>query len=213
MRALYKLDRHEEPLKAFDKDFFTFLNSSREEGYQLIVMMDANENLRSGHFSQRLRREGLKDHLSHSPNHKHINSFHRGSTIIDGIFCSGNIVVTTTSYQSFAQSPGDHRGIDMEICLTSIFGTKNPHIKPRPPRRLQCKLSHSVKAYNKNLQQYIRIHKLATRAQALKENACQPLTDRQQKEYEEIDKLMTEGMKQSELQCRKLKMGGVQWTP
>ena len=34
LRALYKLNRHEEP-------FFAFLKSSKEEGYQLIIMMDA----------------------------------------------------------------------------------------------------------------------------------------------------------------------------
>ena len=115
MRALYKLNRHEEPLKAFDKDFFSFLKNSREEGFQLIIMLDANENLRTGNFAQRLRREGLKDHLTHAPSHKHINSFHRGSTIIDGIFCSSNIVVTACCYQSFAQPPGDNRGVETII--------------------------------------------------------------------------------------------------
>ena len=90
---------------------------------------------------------------------------------------------------------------------------EKPHIKPRSPRHLQCKLSHSVKSYNLNLQKYIRIHNPDARAQALKETARQPLTDQQQKEYEEIDKLTVEGMKQSEAKCRKLKMGGVQWTP
>ena len=90
---------------------------------------------------------------------------------------------------------------------------KPTHIIPRSPRRLQYKLSHSVKAYNLNLQKYISIHNLKARAQALKETAHQPLTDQQQKEYEEIVKLMVEGMKQSEAKCRKLKMGGVQWTP
>ena len=172
-----------------------FLKLSKENGYQLIVIMDVNDNLRKSNF---IKREGLRDHLSHHPYHKIINSFHRGSTIIDGTFCSSNIVVTASSYQSFNQSPGDHRSFEMELCLKSIFGTKNPHIKPRPPRRLQCKLSHSVKAYNLNLQKYLCIHNLDSRAQAPKETAHQPFTEQQQEEYEEIDKLMVEGMKQSE---------------
>ena len=50
LRALYKLDRHEEPLQAFDNDFFEFLTSSKEDGYQLIVMMDANDNLRNSNL-------------------------------------------------------------------------------------------------------------------------------------------------------------------
>ena len=181
LRALYKLDRHEEPLQAFDNDFFMFLKLSKEDGYQMIVMMDANDNLRNSNFSQRIKREGLRDHLSHQPYHKNINSFHRDSAIIDGIFCSSNVVVTASSYQSFDQSPGDHRGIEMELCLKSIFGTKNPHIKPLPPRRLQCKLSHSVKAYNLNLQKYLRIHNLDSRVQALKELPTRPLRSNKKK--------------------------------
>ena len=206
LRALYKLDRHEEPLQAFDNDFFMFLKSSKEDGYQLIVMMDANENLRNSNFAQRMKREGLRDHLSHQTYHKNVNSFHRGSTIIDGIFCSSNIVVTSSSYQSFDQSPGYHRGIEMELCLKSIFGTKNPHIKPRPPRRLHCKIRQSVKTYNSNLHKHIRLHNLDSRIQALKETVHHTLTEHQEEEDEEIDNLMVERMKQSEAKCRKLKI-------
>jgi len=34
----------------------------------------------------------------------------------------------------------------------------------------------------------------------------------QQEEYEEIDRLKTQAMKRAEKQCRKLKMGGVEWS-
>ena len=160
LRALYKLDRHEDPVKAFDKDFFTFLKTSKEEGYQLIVMMDANANLRHSTFKNKKRREGLKDYLSDNPIHHNIGSFERGSDIIDGIFCSSNITVTACSYQTFQQSPGDHRGIEMEINLHSIFGNKKPLISPRPPRRLQCKLTHSVKKYNTILTEFFSKHNM-----------------------------------------------------
>ena len=175
--------------------------------------MDANTNLRTSPFKNRINREGLKDYLSNNPIHQNINSFERGSEIIDGIFCSSNIKVTTCSYQSFQQSPGDHRGIEMEICLSSVFGNKKPHITPRPPRRLQCKLAYSVKKYNSILVRFIRNHKMNVRAQKLKDAAQFPLTLPQQKQFENLDSLMVEGMKLAEKKCRKLKMGGVQWTP
>ena len=66
---------------------------------------------------------------------------------------------------------------------------------------------------NLNLQKYLCIHNLDSRAQAPKETAHQPFTEQQQEEYEEIDKLMVEGITESEAKCRKLKIGGVQWTP
>jgi len=41
----------------------------------------------------------------------------------------------------------------------------------------------------------------------------QPLTLSQQEEYEEIDRLRTQAMTRAEKQCRKLKMGEVEWSP
>ena len=51
------------------------------------------------------------------------------------------------------------------------------------------------------------------RAQMLKDKAQFPLTLPQQKQFETLDILMVEGMKLAEKKCRKLRMGGVQWTP
>ena len=87
------------------------------------------------------------------------------------------------------------------------------HITPQPPRRLQCKLSHSVKNYNSILQRFLRTHKMNEQAQTLKDSVQLPLTPSQQEQFEELDRRIVQGMKLAEKKCRKLKMGGVQWTP
>jgi hypothetical protein len=214
LRALYKLDRTEDPIKAFDIDFFAFIKECREAGHQLIVMMDANTNLRDSVFQKRMRREGLRDQLSNQPQHSKINSFFRGSTIIDGIFISRTLVMLKGGYQSFDESPGDHRGIWMEICASSLLGNTNPILKTRQPRRLQCKIAHTVRTYNNLLLQYLRKHKMAKKIKDFKRDSTIPLlTTEQQHQYELLDSQIVQGMKEADRRCRKLKMGQVQWTP
>lgn len=213
LRALHKLGRQEEPIKAFDKDFFSFIQQSQHEGYQLIIMMDANENLQRSNFANRIRSAGMVDHLSHDWKNRNINSFYRGTSIIDGVFCSPNVVITEGKFHAFAESPGDHRGIELEIRSTSVLGVKNPTLQTLQPRRLQCKLPTSVRNYNEALQQYLRNHNLDKKAAALRQNAEVPLTPPQQQEYERLDGLMVIGMKAAEKRCRKLHMGATQWVP
>jgi len=58
-------------------------------------------------------------------------------------------------------------------------------------------------------------HKIFIRAKALWEQITpgQPLNPQQQMEYEEIDKMKTQAMHQAKRQCRKLKMGAMEWSP
>jgi hypothetical protein len=213
MRGLSKMGRSEQPLAAFDKDFLAFIRESREEGYQLIVMMDANTNINNSNFATKMRREGLQDHVSQLPENVDINSFFRGTEIIDGIFLSRTLVQLGGHYQSFSQSPGDHRGICIEVCATAALGNHNPITLPRQPRRLQVKIPSTVQHFNRIYEQHIKTHKLDKRARRLHRTACSPLTPQQVKEFEAIDDQMVIGMKVADKGCRKLKMGGIQWTP
>ena len=213
MRALDRLGRTEEPLKAFDTDFLNFIKGSRVEGYQLIIMMDANACIRTSAFTAKLKREGLTDHLSQKPENATINSFFRGSNIIDGIFISRTLTQQNGGYQSLDESPGDHRGIWIEVCAETALGSNNPIALPRQPRRLQIKIPSTVGKFNKVYGDHIKHHRLLQRAHRLRETASKPLTANQAQEYEFIDELMVIGMKKADKQCRKLRMGETQWTP
>jgi hypothetical protein len=70
-----------------------------------------------------------------------------------------------------------------------------------------------VKKFNKAYQQHIDSHKLCQRARRLRESVKYPISEEQAKEFEAIDLQMVEGMKKADKLCRKLNMGGVQWTP
>ena len=160
-----------------------------------------------------MRSEGLQDRLSTKKENANINSFFRGSEIIDGIFLSRTLVQLNGGYQSFEASPGDHRGIWIKICSKTALGNNNPMAHPRKPRRLQTKLPLTVKKFNKAYQQHIDSHELCQRARRLRESVKYPISEEQAKEFEAIDLQMVEGMKKADKLCRKLNMGGVQWRP
>jgi hypothetical protein len=65
MRALDRIGRTTEPIKVFDKDFFHFVTTSRVAEKQMVIMMDANANIRDSNFTKRMQSKGLTDHLSH----------------------------------------------------------------------------------------------------------------------------------------------------
>ena len=147
--------------------------------------------------TDKMRQIGLQDRLSQHPAHLTVNSFFRGTDIIDGIYLSRTLVQLGGRYHSFAESPGDHRGIQIDICAEAALGNKIPIALPRQPRRLQIKIPTTVRKFNELFYQHICKHKLAKRASRLRENAKNPLTEKQMEEYESIDAEMVQGMKTS----------------
>ena len=114
MRALDRIGRTTEPIKVFDKDFFHFVTTSRVAEKQMVIMMDANANIRDSNFTKRMQSKGLTDHLSHKTKKIHQLLF-QWRDIIDVIFLSRTLVQLNGEYQTFDSSPGDHRGISAQM--------------------------------------------------------------------------------------------------
>jgi hypothetical protein len=123
-------------------------------------MMDANSNLRDGDCARQMNRAGYRDTLLKKRGNEKVNSFYRGSNVIDGIFTSSTLVTTGGEYQPFSISPGDHRGIWIVVSTDTALGNNNPVLTPRSPRRLQCHQVQTVRGYNEILNQFIDKRKL-----------------------------------------------------
>ena len=54
---------------------------------------------------------------------------------------------------------------------------------------------------------------LATKVKLLEQRMVQPLSDTDATAYERLDKCRIQGMIYAEKRCRKLRMGGIPWTP
>jgi hypothetical protein len=87
-------------------------------------------------------------------------------------------------------------------------------LQPVPPqiRRLQCGDPRTVKRYNKALWTSIKEHKLDEKYTHILEDS-QVRQIKQQKKWEQLDRVLLKLRMAAEKKCRKLKMGRVQWSP
>jgi len=102
----------------------------------------------------------------------------------------------------------------VDIDLDELFGQAESASKKVICRRLKCKDPRVVKKYMQRYDQYLVENNLYKRASDLEKNVREgvALTMIQKKEFEAIDRLRIQGMQLAEKQCRKLKMGKVEWS-
>jgi len=80
--------------------------------------------------------------------------------------------------------------------------------------RLKCKTPRIVEQYNKELQEQMEHHHLASQLESLATQAnTRQLTCMQQREYETFDALTTKSKLLAKVQCQKLPVGQVLWCP
>ena len=88
---------------------------------------------------------------------------------------------------------------------------------PKYPLHQDIRLKESdrrtVKKYLDYLDKFHGINEIYKSIDLFTEMIDLPLTAEGQLEYERLDKLRVKGMKKAEKRCRKLKMGGRQWSP
>ena len=123
------------------------------------------------------------------------------------------MVVDRAGYLPFGEGVGDHRALFVDISLVSVLGADLPPIQTARARKLKLQDPRIVKKYNKSLKLFIKSHDLELRSFQLQNKATFPLTSQDAHEYEILDKIRIEGMKYAEKRYRRLKMGGVPWTP
>ena len=85
-----------DPKTMFREDLISFLMHWRKSGVRIILMMDANENVKTGELAQELRQDGLDmEEVVHAqkPDKLGPKTWYRGSESIDGIWVTDDIEV------------------------------------------------------------------------------------------------------------------------
>ena len=137
-------------------------------------------------------------------------TYERGSRPIDGIFVSPSLEASRCGYLPFVL---DHRCLWIDIPMEIAFGQESADKTPKQRRRLRNDDPRTRKKYLKIYKKFIEEHRLLERAQFLAEHCSTPPTEEDIEEYNAIDKLRVEGMRQAELKCRKLFLGGKEYCP
>ena len=215
-RYLYSKKDDRQPRIAFLQDLHAELETFQNEGDLLVVCGDTNQDVLSAEVTQFFASLQLK-HLIFSRhdstaapatmacNHSRVS--------VDGIWASLSITLIQGGYLDFDIIPGDHQPIWFDLSYTQVFGHDLPTIWKPQARRLQLRDPRCIQRYIKLLKEFL-LHYNLPKAQFSLENSTSlgAYSDTSQKEAARIDHLTTEGQLYAENHCRKLRMGGVQFS-
>ena len=213
--AQHLRELQDDPTKRFWLDLGRDILSWTANGEQLIIAGDWNENVKDHNITDWMALFGLKEAVTSLHSGRPPPTYHRGSDPIDGIFISKELDPSRSGYLDFGELPGDHRGLWMDLPNNQVLGYKMKDIVKAKARRLKLDDPRVVNKYLKELHKLFTRKKVYSRLKALKiaVSLDPTLTPPRRKLYEELDKLRYESMKEAEKKCRKLKMGGVPWSP
>ena len=96
------------PQKAMLEDLRDEIKKWKDEGDQIILLMDVNEDINSGPIKMWMQELQLREAITsqHGGNEA---TYNRGSKAIDGIFTSASINSIRSGYLPFGTFPSDHR--------------------------------------------------------------------------------------------------------
>jgi len=99
----------------------------REEGEQLVIMGDFNEDTSQGTFKRRFQELGLVDALAHLHGQPTLPTHNRGSHPIDAIYISPELLQGAMGrYLGFEDGLlSDHRGMWVDLQMEVLFGSRD----------------------------------------------------------------------------------------
>ena len=224
-RCLQDDDDVRDPRKAFLEDFQLEIESWTDAGDALVICGDINDDILGGTVEEFFEDLGLR-HLIFS---KHDSAqapptctkVTTSTRAVDGIWASPCLDLVRGGYLPKRSFPGDHLSIWFELSYEQAFGHALPKIWRPTARRLQLRDPRCVTRYNRLLKKFLYKNNLPLRQSALEAAVAYQaswsheyyLTKEQQEEAWEIDILTAECQLLAEEKCRKLRMGGVLFSP
>jgi hypothetical protein len=147
-----------EPQQVVLGNLATLIHKWKSNGEHIVLMMDANKDMRTGHIKQFLVDTDMRDvvmsmHGLDAPN-THIN----GSKPIDGIFATRAVECVQAGYTTFGggvqgKRP-DHRCIWMDVCLHTVFGHRMSPVQKSAFRPVKCSSPQIWKKFNQHYKQF-----------------------------------------------------------
>jgi hypothetical protein len=196
------------PRLAFLEDLCKEIEAFKEEGDNIILMLDGNDDMRRGDIHRAFTNCNLHECLLERHGNRAVNTYRRNdkNVPIDGIWASPSIDIKAGGYLAFDEVfPGtDHRTLWIDITYRTAFGhNMAPIVRPQA-RRLQCKDPRLVSNYICKYEAFINKHQLLQQAQTLEEKRSSISVENLRLEYEELDRLRYQGMEEAQRKCRKL---------
>ena len=139
-RYLTTKKRNNEPREALYKDLFEEILLWKEEGNQLIIGMDANEDVRTGATAEFFLAAGMQEaildwHKESSPPATYNRNNSRQP--IDGLWVTPGLTAIAAGYKAFGKAcPSDHQALWADFTYEEAFGHSTPPLIAPTTRRL-----------------------------------------------------------------------------
>ena len=210
-----QLNQNPCPRTTMIDDLCTQIQEAMQQGDQIIVAIDANDDLRAGEVQQKLSHCGLVDinlfkHGAHT-----LGTYNRGTAPIDGLWVSSTLMGSQCGYLPHGEGPPgcDHCILWMDIPKLMVFGNKITSHRPSV-RRMKTKDPRIVRRFNDYMVGKLHDHNLLDRCRDLHaQTLLGEWTEQMAAEWEDLDRLRMTFLAQADKKCRKLRMGNVPYSP
>jgi hypothetical protein len=228
-----------DPCRQFILDLQAWLEHIIQDGHQVILSMDSNEDLYTSHgkyhhleyktesvitspqhdgtMATLLKTCGLIDILQVHHTNKAPPTYNRGNTRLDYILVSDSIAQTVLCsgilpfYSLFLS---DHRPCYIDIDAMALFQDHTSPIAPPNMRGLQLSDPRKVKQYVDSCKKQVIYHKIMEKTHELHSDAPQDTWNNEHiEEYEKIDQLNSEIMRCAEKKLLKKISKKYDWSP
>jgi hypothetical protein len=217
-RHFNSIDRDICPREAFildlKQDILVFLNA----GHHIIVMLDANEDMRRGQLSVTFQSIHLREVILQRHGHKAPSTYRRNTkknVPIDGIWASPGVHIKAGGYFSFDEviSGTDHRTLWIDVEYKIAFGHDGsaPIIRPSA-RKLHNRNPNIRDNFNYLRKKYADKCDLGHHISCLEKAIEGEFMLEQINEYEKIDNIRRNHLRAAENRCRKLRKGNVEYS-
>jgi len=202
------------PRQAFVRDIGKELDTWLHMGDQIVIALDANEDMRLGPVSEAFRKRGLREAIMERHGRNVPAMTDCGTDAIDGIWASKTITILCRGYLACGDliPRTNHRALWMDVRYRVLYGHISPPIARAQARRLKLQDPRIVQQFNDKYRQLIMQYKLNERAFDLEKRSSYPPTQDMVEAYENLDSDKIVCVRIADKACRKLKMGGVPWS-
>ena len=179
-------------------------------GDQIILMLDLNDNVLNSSASNKLKSIGLKECITHRHDDlRPMATCNRGTKVIDGVYVSNTIMIQKGGYCPFNTFPSDHRALWLDITMSNLCGNSMAKVLHPQARRLKCNSPLIQNKWTELFMTALQDKNAVQRAYNLQNKLVRPLTSELITEYEKLRRIRTDARRYADKNCRKLRMGGV----
>ena len=202
------------PRTMFRIQLMAQLKRWRAAGDEIILHLDANEDLYTGTLAKELQGDGLQmtEQVLKSTGQRTPYSHHSGSKPILGTYATPGVVCIDSYVAPHGAGVGDHRLHLHDFCARSVLGIDYPKLSRAQGRKLRCKVERTVKNYNKVLKQLLLRHRAFDKLLSLQQNQEGMSAAEFQLELNRWDEEVTTLKKAAEKRCNQVFNGSIEYS-